>query len=156
MSDAYIEGFCKTAEDAGVDPLELVKSAYEFVGDNDIYNNNVQNKSYGNSIAERAGTTTSSLFTGGVGAALGAAKRGLGRYRRFGRSAIGAVAGLTTGALANMLAKGTGMTTRQRTRNEQLAHDSVRHNLANLFIPGVAAYNGQKRNERVLTGLWHS
>lgn len=172
--EAYAEGFCKAAELIGVSTRSLVRRAAmgaglskqaQAVSDQqlplqvaDNFPSRGGTRAFGNHYLENMGR----LATLGEGTALGAAlgsqraNRWLGRLklRGFKGKGVGAVAGLTTGMLANLAGRGKAMVTRGRTAQDQIDHDRAL-DFRSLLVPGAGAFNGAKRQERVQLSRWH-
>lgn len=114
-------------------------------------------RAIGNYYLENAGQAATLGEGAAIGAALGSqrANRLLGKIkmRGFKGKGIGALAGLSAGMLANMFGKGKSVLTKGRTAQDQIDHD-VALNFRNL-LPGVGAYNADKRQERVQLSQWH-
>lgn len=171
---AYAAGFSKAAEALGASPRALarraaVRSAMEKDAQQEQQERRLPQQAANNFPALGGTRAISNHYlenigqaaTLGEGAALGAAlgsqraNRLLSRLRLrgFRGKGIGALAGLSAGMLANMVGKGKAVVTKGRTAQDQINHD-VGLNLRNL-LPGVAAYNAGKRNERTLLSRWH-
>jgi len=173
---AFAAGFCKAAEAMGVDPAALAKVAAPPVPPQRAVPQPGQQpqqlpqqvaenfparggtSAFGNDFMERLGQWATLGEGTALGAALGSrrANRWLGKLRLRGikGKGIGAVAGLTAGALANMLGRGKAFFTRGRTAQDQIDYDQ-RFRWANLLTPGAGAYNNAKRKERVQLSRWH-
>ena len=131
IRQAYVAGFMKAAEVAGVDPRRLVKSSRDW--------------GISNNATERAGSATSTTALAVLGALLG---------RRGGKSLAGGLIGGATGVAGNVVGKTTGLLSPLRSSADQKAHDSRLHALANLLLPGYGKYNAQKRLERMQAHAW--
>lgn len=115
-------------------------------------------RAIGNDFMERAGR----FVTLGEGAALGTAlgsqraNRWLGKIglRGFKGRGVGALAGLSVGALTNLVGRGKAFFTKGRTAQDQIDHDRV-FRVGSLFTPGSGAFNNAKRQERVQLSRWH-